>query len=59
MARMTATHAAVVFSLEPVFATAIAIGYGGSGEWPGARGGIGAILVLCAVAVSEIGRRSS
>jgi drug/metabolite transporter (DMT)-like permease len=58
MARMTATHAAVVFALEPVFATAIAIGYGGSGEWPGARGGIGALLVLVAVAVSEIGRRS-
>jgi drug/metabolite transporter (DMT)-like permease len=59
MARMTATHAAVVFALEPVFATAIALGYDGSGEWPGARGGAGALLVLCAVAVSEIGRRSN
>jgi drug/metabolite transporter (DMT)-like permease len=58
MARMTATHAAVVFALEPVFATAIALAWTGTGEWPGARGATGAVLVLLAVAVSEIGRRS-
>jgi drug/metabolite transporter (DMT)-like permease len=58
MARMTATHAAVVFALEPVFATAIALAWTGTGEWPGARGATGAGLVLLAVAVSEIGRRS-
>ncbi len=54
MARMTATHAAVVFALEPVFATVIALAYTGAGEWPGARGATGAVLVLLAVAVSEI-----
>jgi drug/metabolite transporter (DMT)-like permease len=59
MARMTATHAAIVFALEPVFATMIALAYTGAGEWPGARGATGALLVLVAVAVSEIKRRSS
>jgi drug/metabolite transporter (DMT)-like permease len=54
MARMSATHAAIVFALEPVFATAMAIGVDGSAEWPGARGAIGAALVLLAVVVSEI-----
>jgi drug/metabolite transporter (DMT)-like permease len=58
MARMTATHAAIVFALEPVFALMIALVWDGSGEWPGARGASGAALVLVAVAVSEIGRRS-
>jgi drug/metabolite transporter (DMT)-like permease len=58
MARMTATHAAVVFALEPVFATMIALAWDGSAEWPGARGATGAALVLVAVAVSEIGRKS-
>ena len=37
---------------------AVALVYDGSGEWPGARGATGAALVLVAVAVSEIGRRS-
>jgi drug/metabolite transporter (DMT)-like permease len=54
MARMSATHAAVIFSLEPVFATAMAVGVVGSAEWPGARGGAGAALVLLGVLVSEI-----
>jgi drug/metabolite transporter (DMT)-like permease len=58
MARMTATHAAVIFALEPVFATAIALVYDGSGEWPGTRGAIGGALVMLAVAVSEIRLRS-
>ena len=53
MARMSATHAAVVFALEPVFATLMAIGVDGSAEWPGARGAIGALLVMLAVLVSE------
>jgi drug/metabolite transporter (DMT)-like permease len=59
MARMTATHAAVIFALEPVFATLIALGYEGSGEWPDARGASGALLVLVAVAVAQIGLKSS
>lgn len=54
MARMTATHAAIVFALEPVFATAMAIGVDGSAEWPGARGAAGAGLVMLAVVVSEM-----
>ena len=58
MARMTATHAAVVFALEPVFATVIALVYDGSGEWLGTRGAIGGALVMLAVAVSEIRLRS-
>jgi drug/metabolite transporter (DMT)-like permease len=57
MARMSATHAAIVFALEPVFATIIAIGWEGSAEWPGARGATGALIVMIAVAVSELPRR--
>ncbi len=34
-ARMSATHAAVIFSLEPVFATAFAVLLRGSAEWTG------------------------
>jgi drug/metabolite transporter (DMT)-like permease len=54
MARMSATHAAVIFALEPVFATAMAVGVDGSSEWPGARGLAGAVLVMVGVLVSEI-----
>lgn len=57
MARMSATHAAIVFALEPVFATVMAIGWEGSAEWPGARGAAGACIVMMAVAVSELPRR--
>lgn len=57
MARMSATHAAIVFALEPVFATMMAIGWEGSAEWPGARGATGATIVMIAVAVSELPRR--
>jgi len=57
MARMSATHAAIVFALEPVFATIMAIGWAGSAEWPGARGATGAAIVMIAVAVSELPRR--
>lgn len=57
MARMSATHAAIVFALEPVFATIMAIGWEGSAEWPGARGATGAMIVMFAVAVSELPRR--
>jgi drug/metabolite transporter (DMT)-like permease len=57
MARMAATHAAIIFALEPVFATAFAVGIEGSAEWPGARGGTGAVLVMLAVAASELPRK--
>ena len=57
MARMSATHAAIVFALEPVFATAIAVGVAGSAEWPNGRGVAGACLIMLAVAASEVPRR--
>lgn len=59
-ARMPATHAAIIFSLEPVFATLFAVASRGSGEWMGGRANLGALLILAGVIVSEIrwgGRR--
>jgi drug/metabolite transporter (DMT)-like permease len=53
-ARMPATHAAVIFSLEPVFATAFAVLLRGSAEWTGRRATLGAVLVLAGVVVSEL-----
>ena len=53
-ARMSATHAAVIFSLEPVFATAFAVLLRGSAEWTGHRATLGALLVLAGVIVSEL-----
>ena len=53
-ARMSATHAAIIFSLEPVFATAFAVLLRGSAEWTGARATVGAFLVLAGVIVSEL-----
>src|SRR5688500_6358076 len=53
-ARMTATHAAVIFSLEPVFATAFAALLRGSAEWTGGRATVGALLVIAGVIVSEL-----
>lgn len=59
LARMSATHAAIIFALEPVFATAMALAWAGADEWPGSRGAAGAALVLLAVATAELGRRAS
>jgi drug/metabolite transporter (DMT)-like permease len=59
MARMSATHAAIIFALEPVFATIMAVGIEGSAEWPGARGATGALLVMLAVVASELPRKRS
>jgi drug/metabolite transporter (DMT)-like permease len=53
-ARMSATHAAVIFSLEPVFATAFAVLLRGSAEWTGPRATLGALLILAGVIVSEL-----
>jgi drug/metabolite transporter (DMT)-like permease len=53
-ARMSATHAAVIFSLEPVFATMFAILIRGSAEWTGGRATIGAALIIVGVIVSEL-----
>jgi drug/metabolite transporter (DMT)-like permease len=54
MARMSATTAAVIFALEPVFATTMAVLAGGASEWPAGRGAVGAALVLAGVLVSEM-----
>ena len=53
-ARMSATHAAVIFSLEPVFATLFAVALRGSAEWTGGRATVGAALVVAGVVVSEL-----
>ena len=53
-ARMSATHAAVIFSLEPVFATAFAVLLRGSAEWTGGRATLGAVLILAGVIISEL-----
>ncbi|HZI18684.1 MAG TPA: DMT family transporter [Pyrinomonadaceae bacterium] len=53
-ARMPAAHAAVIFSLEPVFATLFAVMARGPGEWPGGRANWGALLIVSGVVVSEI-----
>ena len=57
--RSSATHAAIIFSLEPVFATAFAVAARGAGEWMGRRGFFGAALILAGILVSEVrwGRR--
>lgn len=54
MARMSATHAAVIFSLEPVFAVVLAVATEGASEWPGTKGAMGALLVLAGVLVAEV-----
>ena len=53
-ARMSATHAAVIFSLEPVFATLFAVLLRGSAEWTGSRATLGASLVVAGVIISEL-----
>lgn len=53
-ARVSATHAAIIFSLEPVFATAFAVAVRGAGEWMGRRGNLGAVLIFAGVIISEI-----
>lgn len=53
-ARMSATHAAIIFSLEPIFATAFAIAWWGSGQWLGGWATVGAASVIAGVIVSEL-----
>jgi drug/metabolite transporter (DMT)-like permease len=53
-ARTTATHAAIIFSLEPVFATIFAVAFRGRAEWLGARGFAGAGLVFVGIVASEL-----
>jgi drug/metabolite transporter (DMT)-like permease len=54
MARMSATAAAIIFALEPVFATAMAVVLWGGAEWPGPRGALGAATVILAALWSEL-----
>jgi drug/metabolite transporter (DMT)-like permease len=53
-ARTTPTHAAIIFSLEPIFATAFAVAVLGAGEWMGGRGWLGAGLVFAGIIISEM-----
>src|SRR2546423_64140 len=53
-ARMSATHAAVTFGRDPVFATVFAVAWRGSAEWTGGRATVGALLVVAGVVVSEL-----
>ena len=55
LARLHVTHATIIFSLEAPVATLIGLLCDGAEEWPGARGGIGACLMLFAVALSQWG----
>ncbi|HEX8773335.1 MAG TPA: DMT family transporter [Pyrinomonadaceae bacterium] len=52
--RMSATHAAIIFSLEPVFATIFALAVRGGGEWMGGRGALGAALIFLGIIISEL-----
>jgi drug/metabolite transporter (DMT)-like permease len=53
-ARTSATHAAIIFSLEPVFATAFAVAVIGASEWMGGRGWVGAALMFAGIIISEM-----
>jgi drug/metabolite transporter (DMT)-like permease len=53
-ARTSATHAAIIFSLEPVFATAFAVAVRGANEWLGGRAGAGAALIFAGIIISEV-----
>jgi len=46
------THTALIFSLEPVFAWVTS--YVALGERLGVRGGLGALLILAGVLISEL-----
>ena len=51
---MSATHAAIIFSLEPIFATAFAVAWWGSRQWLGGWSTVGAASVIAGVIVSEL-----
>ncbi|HEY6188187.1 MAG TPA: DMT family transporter [Pyrinomonadaceae bacterium] len=52
--RMSATHAAIIFSLEPVFATVFAVAVRGGEDWMGGRGALGAALIFLGIIISEL-----
>lgn len=53
-ARMSATHAAIIFSLEPVFAILFAVMMRGSSQWLSRQGTLGAGLILSGVIVADL-----
>ncbi len=53
---MSATHAAIIFALEPVFAAILAAWL--LGDRLGARGAAGGLLVLAGIVVSELRLRT-
>lgn len=54
LARLSAVQAALIYALEPVFGSLLALVLLGPAEWPGPRGACGAVLVLLAVAGHEL-----
>ena len=54
MSRISATQSAVVFALEPLFATTLAVAVEGASEWPGPRGAVGAALIVAGLIVAEV-----
>jgi drug/metabolite transporter (DMT)-like permease len=53
MSRISATQSAVVFALEPLFATGLAVAVEGAAEWPGPRGAVGAAFIVAGLIVAE------
>jgi drug/metabolite transporter (DMT)-like permease len=58
-ARVGATHAVVIFSLEPVFATLFAVALRGRSEWLTPLQTGGAVLVFAGVMVSQLRSRAA
>jgi len=58
-ARVEAVRAAIIFNLEPVFATLFAVAVRGRDEWLGGWASFGAALVLLGVLVSEVRWKNS
>ncbi|MCP9495223.1 MAG: EamA family transporter [Pyrinomonadaceae bacterium MAG19_C2-C3] len=56
-ARVEAVRAAIIFNLEPVFATLFAVALRGRDEWLGGWASFGAALILLGVLISEVRRK--
>jgi len=58
-ARVEAVRTAIIFNLEPVFATLFAVAVRGRDEWLGGWASFGAALVLLGVLISEVRWKNS
>lgn len=56
-ARVEAVRTAIIFNLEPVFATLFAVAVRGREEWLGGWASFGAALILLGVLISEVRRK--